>query len=83
MLIVVMVIDRDRSPLRRYEYMLLCPPPGQHPATKIPRDTVVSSVTVFPIANASCKNVDDLIGWQDNDLIIINGDDQLDGMTMT
>ena len=35
--------------------MLLCPPPGQHPATKIPRDTVDSSVTVLPMAQATCK----------------------------
>ena len=51
-LIVVIVIDKDRSPFSRYEYMLLPPPPGQHPATKIPRDTVDCSVTSFPTVNA-------------------------------
>lgn len=49
----VIVIDSDKSPLSRYEYMLLAPPPGQHPATNIPRETAAISIrTVLATANA-------------------------------
>lgn len=49
----VIVIDRDKSPLSRYEYMLLAPPPGQHPATNIPRATADISIwTDLATANA-------------------------------